>query len=83
MEGWNAEMDWRHAQATRRCSAAPLKRLYLGCCVKPDASKNVNAHPGLSYITAAHRHPRKLKPDASRAMYARQVTTWDRLGSQR
>ena len=45
--------------------------------------KSLYAHLGLSYIAAAHHRPRPLKPDASRAMYARQVTSWVCLGSQR
>ena len=61
----------------------------FGCRVNPDASNKrlrddgLYAHPDLSYIATAHRRPRPLKPDASRAMYARRVTSWVRLGSQR
>jgi len=48
--------------------------------------KNVPVRPSwpeLHRIAAANHRPRLLKPDASRAVYARRVTSWVRLGIQR
>ena len=90
MRGSNAEIVWRRARATRRRSAALVKGLYFRCrivlslpCQAGRIQKtSLYAHPGLSYIAAGHRRPRPLKTDASRAMQARQVASWVRLGSQ-
>jgi len=84
MRGSNTEIVCQRARAARRCSAAPLKRfvLWLLCQARRIQKTSLYAHPGLSYIAVTHRRPRPLNSDSSRAMYARQVTSWVRLGSQ-
>jgi len=69
-------------QMAQRCTPEEIV-LWLSCQAGRIQKTSLYAHPGLSYIAAAHRRPRPLKPDASRAMYARRVTSWVRLGSQR
>jgi len=69
-------------QMAQRCTPEEIV-LWLPCQAGRIQKASLYAHPGLSYIAAAHCRPRPLKPDASRAMYTRRVTSWVRLGSQR
>jgi len=69
-------------QMAQRCTLEEIT-LWLPFKGKRIQKTSLYAHPGLSYIATAHRRPRPLKPDASRAMYARLVTSWVRLDNQR
>ena len=69
-------------QMAQRCTPEDIV-LWLPCQAGRIQKTSLYAHPGLSYIAPAHHRPRPLKSDASRVMYARRVTSWVRLGSQR
>ena len=56
-------------QMAQRCTPEEIV-LWLRCKTGCIQKTSLYAHPGLSYIAAAHCRPRPLKPDASRSMYA-------------
>jgi len=69
-------------QMVQRCTPEEIV-LWLPCQARRIQKTSLYAHPSLSYIAADHRRPRPLNPDTSRVIYARRVTSWVRLGSQR
>jgi len=60
MRGSNAKIVWRRARAARWSSTTPLKGLYFGCCVEPDASKKRPCTPILTWF-----HRSRLPPAAA------------------